>query len=420
MDRKKLVSLLAAIMAGIMLLSLLLGLLVTTVSAASSSEIQNQIDQLEQEKAVVDAEIAELQKILADNAADMATMIAQKNAIDQQYALLVKQTDTITQMVSAYNLMIADQQEDLDAAEARLEELNEKYKARIRVMEEQGSLSYWSVIFNASSFADLLDRLNMVAEIANADAKRLEELKAVAEEVTAARQELVERKREMESTKLELQASQEEMQTKRAESDRLLADLVALGQEYEAYMMESERLQHELMEELAQKEKEYDDAQYKEWLATSVPPTTTGPVKDRVTNTVNGIVWVTPTKNFWVSSPFGWRDNPLRPGTKEYHLGIDLAAYEGTPVYATRAGFVTITAYQEGGAGNYVKINHGDGYGSIYMHMTHYIVKVGEYVSAGQIIGYVGTTGGSTGPHLHFGISYYGEYVDPAKYIKLY
>jgi len=78
-----------------------------------------------------------------------------------------------------------------------------------------------------------------------------------------------------------------------------------------------------------------------------------------------------------------------------------------------------VAAFQAGGAGNYVSLNHGDGYKSIYMHMTHYIVYPGEYVEAGQVIGYMGTTGGSTGVHLHFGISYNGVYVNPADYINI-
>ena len=99
------------------------------------------------------------------------------------------------------------------------------------------------------------------------------------------------------------------------------------------------------------------------------------------------------------------------------HNGIDLAAAQGTPIYATRAGKVTRTSYQAGGAGNYVSINHLDGFSSIFMHMTHYVVSQGQDVSQGQLIGYVGSTGISTGPHLHFGISYAGTYVNPLAYI---
>ena len=104
-------------------------------------------------------------------------------------------------------------------------------------------------------------------------------------------------------------------------------------------------------------------------------------------------------------------------GKEKFHEGVDMAAPQGTPIYAAKSGKVTRTAFQAGGAGYYVSINHGDGFSSIYMHMTHYIVSTGQYVNAGQVIGYVGSTGGSTGPHLHFGIAYKGTYVNPMKYI---
>ena len=98
------------------------------------------------------------------------------------------------------------------------------------------------------------------------------------------------------------------------------------------------------------------------------------------------------------------------------HNGVDLACAQGTPIYAARSGQVTVAKYGTD-AGYYVSINHGDGFASVYMHMTHYVVGVGQYVSQGQLIGYVGSTGASTGPHLHFGISKNGEYVNPMNYI---
>ena len=117
-----------------------------------------------------------------------------------------------------------------------------------------------------------------------------------------------------------------------------------------------------------------------------------------------------------VSSPFGNREAPTA-GASSNHQGIDLAAPEGTPIYASRTGVVTAATYSKS-AGYYVSINHGDGYSSIYMHMTKFVVSKGAAVSAGQLIGYVGSTGISTGPHLHFGISYNGAYVNPANYVN--
>jgi murein DD-endopeptidase MepM/ murein hydrolase activator NlpD len=103
-------------------------------------------------------------------------------------------------------------------------------------------------------------------------------------------------------------------------------------------------------------------------------------------------------------------------GYKRMHNGVDFGCPKGTPIYASRSGQVTIAQYSSS-AGYYVSINHGDGWTSVYMHMTNYIVKKGQNVSQGQVIGYVGNTGYSTGPHLHFGIAYNGKYVNPMNYV---
>ena len=126
--------------------------------------------------------------------------------------------------------------------------------------------------------------------------------------------------------------------------------------------------------------------------------------------------WVCPVPYYTLTSPFGMRIHPIS-GKWKMHNGVDLALPQGEPIYAAKSGKVTTASYQAGGAGYYVSINHGDGFTSVYMHMTHYIVAPGQYVTAGQVIGYVGSTGGSTGPHLHFGIAYNGTYVNPMDYI---
>ena len=424
---KKIATILAGIMAAVMILSLLLSLLATAAHAATSGEIKDQIDQLEQEKAEVDAQIRELENNLAKNTNDLKSMVSRKNGIDKQIELQAQQIEVVNRIIAAQNLMIADAQEELDLAEEKLAILNEAYAERIRVMEEQGDISYWTVIFKATSFTDLLSRVTMVAEIARADQLQLEQLRQVAQQVKEAKQELEEVKRELELSKEELQKKQEEMDLKQTEAEGLLLALIVKSGQYRFELDESERLQHELMESIAHNEKLYDEALYEEWLATSVPPTTTtapttapttGSSSGFVTNKVNGITWITPTKNYRVSSRFGRRTHPVTGEPDTFHYGIDMAAEEGTPIYATRSGKVRVTDYQEGGAGWYVSIDHGDGYISVYMHMTHYIVSPGQKVQAGQIIGYVGSTGASTGPHLHFGISYRGTYVNPEKYIK--
>jgi murein DD-endopeptidase MepM/ murein hydrolase activator NlpD len=132
---------------------------------------------------------------------------------------------------------------------------------------------------------------------------------------------------------------------------------------------------------------------------------------------VGGISWKVPINYTAFTSPFGYRIHPIQ-GYKKFHYGVDLAAPTGTPIYATRSGTVDTATYGSS-AGYYVQIDHGDGFKSIYMHMTHYVVSKGQQVSQGQVIGYCGSTGASTGPHLHFGITKNGNYVNPANYIPI-
>ncbi len=415
-DKPFLKKLLAFALAAVLALSLFSGLGSNTANAARSDELKSQLSELEKDKAAIDAKIAELQGQIDENMGEMEKLVAEKNVIDQEIALLNQQKTNINDQVATYSLMIADRQEELVAAEAKLKALNEKYKERIRTMEEQGPLSYWSVLFKANSFSDLLDRIAMVEEIAAADQRRLQEIRDAAKIVSDAKAELTQEKEALEEKKAELTATEETLNTKRAEADVVLTELKAKDDKFAALMAESEDKQDKLMADIAAKEKEYDTAKEQEWLATSVPSQSSG--GGGASNTVGGITWLVPINYTAVTSPFGNRWHPIS-GKWKMHNGVDLAAPQGRPIYATRSGKVTTASYEEGGAGWYVSINHLDGYASIYMHMTHYIVKAGQYVEAGQVIGYCGSSGGSTGPHLHFGISYNGTYVNPANYISI-
>ena len=297
--RKQWVSILAGIMAAVMVLSLLLSLIPVKASAASSSEIRKQLDQLKEEKKEINAQIKEVQGQYDANADEIEALVAQKDNIDQEIALLHQQVDNINQQISAYALLIADKQDELDDAKTRLAELNEKNKERIRAMEEEGKLSYWSIIFKANDFADLLDRLDMIQEINAADQRRLSEIAQAAQQVESAQVELEGEKTELETVRVELGDAELILADKRAEADEILNQLIAKGDEYQAMLDESEALQAELMKEIAQKEKDLKDAEYKEWLATYVPPTTQPSGTDTTPNrdAPSSSGWVKPLKS---------------------------------------------------------------------------------------------------------------------------
>ena len=431
-QRKLFVSILAGLLALIMVLSIL-GSIAPIVSAEkSSTEIKSEIEALEDEKAEIEGKIAELESQLSENMDEMEAIVAQKNIIDQEVFLLHEQVDNINAQITAYSALIADKQEELDRTQARLEELQVQNQARIRAMEKNGKLSYWSVIFKANSFGDLLDRLKMVQEIADADRRRMEEIGQAAQMVVAAKEALETEKVSLVDTKAQMQETQVQLEEKRGEADALLAQLVARGEEYEALVEEAEASSMQLEEQILEKEEEYDAAKEKEYQAyleqlrreeeakrqqqMQQKPEISGGSAG-APNNVAGVEWLVPISYTHFSSPFGYRIHPVY-GDWRFHYGVDLSAPSGTPIYATRNGVVTSATY-DWSAGYYVNINHQDGFSSRYLHMTHYVVSPGEYVYAGQVIGYCGSTGTSTGPHLHFSVYYNGTAVNPADYISI-
>lgn len=383
------------------------GILPVSAQAASSSQIQKEIDALEEKNKKIQSELNAIQSQYDANYSDMADIVAQKSAIDQEMTLLNSKIETTNEQISAYSQLIADTQEELDEAQRVLREISEAHRLRVRAMEEEGEVSLWDVIFKANSFTDLLDRINMVEEINASDRRRIEEMRVASDMVNAAQLNLASEKSALEETRSQLALDEEALAAKRTESDEVLYELEKKQEEFEILMAESEALQEELMQEIAAKEKDLEEAKYDEYLAK---------LALQGTNPPSNAEWQTPVSGYTLTSPFGMRTHPVL-GTQRMHNGIDMAAAQGTPIYATRAGKVTTTAFQAGGAGNYVSINHLDGFASIYMHMTHYVVSAGQTVNKGQLIGYVGSTGLSTGPHLHFGISYAGTYVNPLAYI---
>ena len=424
-NKKFWISLLAGIMALIMILSLVLGVL-PSAQAASSSEIRDQINQLEEDEKELQDKIDALKQDQKENLADVREIMAQKSNIDQQIGLLRQKIRNMDSQISSYAILIADKQKELDEKQAYLQELNEKNKERIRAMEEQGELTYWSVLFQSSSFADLLDRMNMVEEIAAADQRRLKEMKNAAIEVEAAKSTLELEKVNLEASRTQLAADKAELENLSAESQKLLSAAIAQGEEFEQLMDELEEEHNSIGNQIANKEVEFKDAEYSEYMATMTKPTTAPTQPSHNTGSGGnggasvdgeGIEWIVPVTYSYVSSAFGERIHPIE-GIKKWHYGVDLAGpgINGRPIYASRGGVITYAGWY--GAGGWtVKIDHGDGFSTVYMHMSDYIVSAGDYVAAGQTIGYVGSTGGSTGPHLHFEVRYYGEAKNPMNYI---
>ena len=248
-------------LAWLLVLALCVGL-APAVAADKVSEAKDKLDKLQEEQDALDEEMEGLRQQLSDNLTEMEDIVEQKSLIDQEIFLLHTQTTIINEQILAYSTLIADKQDQLDAAQAYLLQLQEQNKTRIRAMEKNSRISYWSVLFKANSFTDLLDRLRMIREIAEADRMRLEQISQAADAVEEAKSALETEKDALQKTKDSLHTTQHTLEVKRQEADSLLTALVARGKEYEELLEESEAKQAELAEKLAKAEDEYDDAKY--------------------------------------------------------------------------------------------------------------------------------------------------------------
>lgn len=441
-NRKRVVAIIAGVMAAVMVLTLVFSLIPIT-ARASSSEIRKQINELKKEKEEIKKKIEEVKGQYQENENEIADIIAKKNVIEQEVQLLNTQIININEQIASFNTLIADKQDELDNAESRYLQMNEENKERIRTMEEEGELTYWEVLFKANSFSDLLDRLNMVEEIAAADARHLKEMSDAAAAVEEAQAELAEEKADLEETKQELDATQVELDGKREEALALFQELLSKADDLEAMEEEFHKQDEEFLEQIRTMEIAYTAAKQAEWaayMATMTEATqatqatqpnggtgntgSSGNTGDtgNTGNTGNtgstgggSSGWVWPCSARRISSPFGYRTAPTS-GASTYHQGIDIDGNTGDPVWAVRAGIVSVGHNES--AGHFVRIDHQDGFSSIYMHLDTVSVTSGSIVSARQTIGTMGASGRTTGDHLHLGIYYNGVPLNPCAYVS--
>ena len=388
--------------------------LLAPVRAAQSQKILTELQKLREEQSGIQKKRTALSAEIAENKKQTQSVVEQKSDIDRQIELSNETIDNYNAQIQQYSLLIAEKQKELDEAELHETQLQEQYKARLRSMEETGTVSYWSILFKASSFSDLLDRVDMIHEIAKSDQLMMKKLSEATEAVQQSREELEQEQQQMQTARDELAAQEAQLEMQRAEADALLLQIAEecekMTAEYQGYLAQEDALS----KQVAKAEKDYYQALAKEEAARLAE-------LNKQNNYVpankdsSGFLYPLPYR-VAITDSYGYRTHPVTGKKTTWHNGVDLAAGAGTAIYATKSGTVT-TALRSDIWGNYVVINHGDGFSSLYAHMQGLIVKAGDYVKQGQTIGYVGSTGLSTGPHLHFTIYYNGADVNPMSYI---
>lgn len=435
--------LIVSLIAGVLAASLLVGivLMALTAGAVSSDEIKKEIEELQKKADELDEQHDQLISEIDAKDAQTLSVVEQKQQLDQELGLLISEIDNANEQIRQYNQLIAQKQAELDELQETQNELTQRYKLRMRTMQELGDVSNWEVVFQAESFADMLSRKVMVSEVAAADQEMIDEVRTAADALYTAKAELAEERVAAEQVKANIAQMQASLEEKRAQSDEVLSELVADKDELLKQNRAFEDQEAELSDEIAKAQVRYQEQKAKEEEAerkrreeeerrrqeeeAKNNNNNNGNNGNNGSNGNNNSEKPKPSESFLyplpsgavLTSAYGYRVHPIT-GNYSLHNGVDLAIDAGTPIYAAKSGYVSEATYSYV-YGYYVTINHMDGFSTLYGHMTNYIVSSGQYVNRGDVIGYVGTTGWSTGNHLHFTIYYNGSTVNPLDYVSV-
>ena len=359
---------------------------------------QSEIDALEEQRDELKAQREEMQAGIDELKNQQAGVLEQKRALDEQNEVYRQELELIEEQVSLYTRLVDEKAAELEKATADEAEQLAIYKQHVRAMEENGEYTYLSIIFGSKSLSQLMSNLDMIGEIMDAD-------KRIYDQYTAAREDAEEIKAEYETTlsaladkQAEYEAEKADLEAKIAEANDMIAQLEEeINTNYDLYLevlAQEEALESDIQNMIAEMERQE--------AANSITSTGT-------------YIW--PLPGYSPGSAYGWRMHPIYHEMR-FHAGEDIGAPSGTPILAADSGMATVIADNGNGYGNYIMINHGGGRVTLYAHMSAFAISNGATVSQGQVIGYVGSTGNSTGPHLHFEVRVNGATTDPKSYFN--
>ncbi len=389
--------------AAVLLLALVIFLPLTGpgVVLETSAVTQAEIDALKGSAGKLAEQKKDIQAQLKAVQADKSNALKKKELLEDQIDLIRQEIANINEQIAMYDQLIAEKTVELEQAEADEKAQFDLFCRRMRHMEEQGETSYWSILFTSGDFSELLDNYMMIEEIIQYDNQVIDSLVALQEKVANDRTVLEGAQAEQEEAKAQQMAAQDELKAQEDEVDKLIAEISAQEDLLEEMEEELNKAAKALDAQIKAKEREYA-AQ-----VANVP-------------SESGYLWPLPGGYNTISSLAGGRIHPVtgKPGN---HAGIDIPAPSGTNIYAAKSGVVIHAAKGTGSSwsyGNYVIVSHSDGTSTLYAHMSRIGCKEGQTVKQGDVVGYVGTTGRSTGNHLHFEIRSGSTRKDPVNYFK--
>lgn len=384
-----------AICAIIIVLTLLAGIFLPAfteiASAKTTAELKKEVEQAKQNKNSAKSQLDKVKNQRASVADEVLS-------IDKEINRVENEIERTAQAIEKSRADLLVKEEELKIAEANCMEYDESFKTRARIMYENGTSSYLEVLLGASSFGDFLSRVEMVKEIVEYDRKILGEMKASRDAIREAKEALEAERANLEAKEVELANMKIELgyrlEAKQGLLDQLYADEEEYKKAYEKAEADEKKIQRELQAQAAREAANGTQTKY----------TGTG-----------RFLWPVPASSR-ITSQYGYRIHPVYK-TKKFHAGIDVGASYGSNIIAAEAGTVTVATYGSG-YGKYVVVSHGSGLTTLYAHCSSLLVKVGDKVSRGQVIAKVGSTGVSTGNHLHFEVRINGATTDPLTYVK--
>lgn len=384
----------AALAAAVMISGVMPGLTGTDALAVS----QSQIDALEEQRDALRAEREEMQAGIDELESQQADVLAQKAALDAQNEVYRQEIELVEEQVSIYTQLVEDKAREVEQATADENEQLATYRRHVRAMEENGRFTYLSILFGSSSLGELMSNLDMIGEIMEADQRSYDQYVAAREKSEQIQAEYETMLDELDVRQDELESERAELEAQIEEATQLIVDLEAQLETdraaYEEQLAKEEALESEIQNMIAELERQE--------AANSITSTGT-------------YIW--PLPGYSPGSAYGWRIHPIW-GDMRFHAGEDIGAPSGTPILAADSGIATVISDNGNGYGNYIMINHGGGRVTLYAHMSGFAVSNGASVTQGQTIGYVGSTGNSTGPHLHFEVRVNGATTDPKSYFN--
>ncbi len=378
----------------------------STSAVVQATSTTASINQAEQRKKDLEEKKKAMEKKLAALEEEKDDLLSYIEKLDEQLAQIQSEMEELNKKIEKVDEKLVQAEKDLEEAIAQEEKQYNSMKLRIKYMYENGDSDYIALLLEADSFGDFLNRTEYIAKISEYDQKSYENYKMLKQKVIDTQKQLEERKEELDALKEELAYEEETVNRihsqKSAQVAKYEENIDAADSEVAAYKKKIQE-EEDRIERLLEEERKRIEAEKAQNGGSSNQP---GPT---------GFIWPLNVSGR-ITSYFGNRDQPTA-GASTYHKGIDIGVPTGTPILAAADGEVVTSKYSVS-AGNYIMIYHGNSTYTVYMHCSKLYASVGQQVKQGDTIAAVGSTGYSTGPHLHFGISINGTYVNPLNHVS--